>query len=127
MTYRLDPDSGLLFVVCQGPATAEGIVETVARWSGEGIFDDHPYIVVDARQMDVQFTGEDLRTRIRAVLDPMMPKGRPRIGVLVDTLVQFGTARQCQAFFGDHGDIGIFRDMVAACDWVNRFRIPSFC
>ncbi|HWQ10751.1 MAG TPA: hypothetical protein VN436_16635 [Holophaga sp.] len=127
MTYRQGPDVDSVLIVCEGPTTAGVLVESMARWSKDGLFDDHPYILVDARNMEVAFTGEELRAGIQAVLRPIVFRHRLRIGIVVETLVQFGSARQFQVFFSGFGDIGVFQDPASACRWVNSFKVPALC
>lgn len=127
MTYRLGPDADSVLIVCDGPMTAAALVESVTRWGMDGFFDEHPYILVDTRRMDVAFTGEELRTGIQATVRSVVLHHRLRIGIVVDTLVQFGSARQFQVYFSEYGDIGIFRDPATACRWVNSFKVPALC
>ncbi|HWQ07571.1 MAG TPA: hypothetical protein VN436_00625, partial [Holophaga sp.] len=74
--------------------------------------------MLDIRRLDIHFSGEDLRAAAQRLTGPAGLPAPRKVAVLVDSLVQFGTARQFQAFFGDRWDVEIFRDPSDACTWM---------
>lgn len=126
-TCHLDPGSDLLWIDLAGPMGARSLLAMASRGLRAGIAQDR--IVLDIRRLDIHFSGEDLRMAAQKFAEPAGPPTSCQVAVLVDSLVQFGTARQFQVFFGDLWSVELFRDVAGAYEWMHcpSPRTPARC
>jgi hypothetical protein len=76
--------------------------------------------LVDLRNSDIQFSGEQLFDLIRTVAEPMLNGRNWRTALLVAKSVHFGVSRQYQSFAVSYSEDAIFQDEDAAWKWLIR-------
>ena len=72
----------------------------------------------DLREAELCFTGAEMAALVRSILVQFLEGRSWKSAVLVERQVQFGVARQWDAFTGARVDVAIFDDEGKALDWL---------
>ena len=125
INYRKDEDLCLVLVTCEGPTTGAALSASLLSWLNEEDVNRPTRYLVDARSMVVGFDGECLRSVLQDRIVARWSAHRLRIGLVVSTAIQYGTARQFQAYSAHLGEAEVFLDWSEALDWIQRDPIPA--
>jgi hypothetical protein len=120
ITYSIDKRNGIISEVWTGQVST---MDLAAHWKRLLADPDALAIrrtLVDLRNSDIAFSGEQLFDLVRTVVEPTLNGRDWRSALLVGGSVQFGVSRQYQAFAQMYSNDAIFHDEDAALKWLLR-------
>ena len=118
ITYVFDEALGIARVRWDGAISIQVVRAFWPLWREVLETRGFPPTLVDGRTCRVQFTGAELERAVDSLLRQGLERRGRRIALLASGPVQFGTARQFQAFFGELGEAEVFTDEAEALAWL---------
>jgi hypothetical protein len=118
IAYSIDKRAGIILEVWTGEVTAMDLADHWNRLLTDPDALALRRTLVDLRNCDLAFSGDELFDLIRGVAVPRLNGKEWRSALLIDDLVQFGVSRQYQSFAHMYSDDAIFRDEHAALKWL---------
>jgi hypothetical protein len=121
LTYRIDPDAGMLLVVGEGTITQSERLQTIRRWLCDPAFRPGLNTLCDFSAVTSAPTMADLR-EILALVDQHAEKvGKKKLALITTQPVPFGVARQFQTL-ADSGplEVSVFKDRRSAWSWLHH-------
>ena len=118
ITYRVDPDLGLVFTTWDGSIHAEDLRAHWISFLGDAQVLRLRRCVADIRSAQLRFTAVELHHLIRTIVTPKMDERGWRAGIVLADLVQFGVARQFGMYAWKWSQDQIFYDPGLAAAWV---------
>jgi hypothetical protein len=119
LTYRIDPDAGLLLVTAEGHVTQEERMRAMAAWLSDPLFRPGLNTFCDFSASTSAPTLEELRAIVEYIGRHAKAIGRSRLAVVAPKMVTFGVARQFQAMSaGGPLDVRVYTDSAAAWNWL---------
>jgi hypothetical protein len=118
--YAIDKPNGVIMEVWTGEVSALALAAHWKRLLSDPEALSIRKTLVDLRNGDIQFSGEELFDLIRTVAEPMLNGRNWRTALLVAKSVHFGVSRQYQSFAQSYSEDAIFQDEDAALKWLTR-------
>jgi hypothetical protein len=118
ISYSIDKPNGIIFEVWSGEVSA---MILAAHWQRRLADPDALKIrrtLVDLRNCQIGFSGEELFGLVRTVAEPMLDGRDWRSALLVGEPIQFGVSRQYQSFAQMYSEDAIFYEADAALLWL---------
>ncbi|MGH7302480.1 MAG: hypothetical protein ACRELZ_04265 [Candidatus Rokuibacteriota bacterium] len=121
LSYRIDPDAGMLFVVGEGAITQSERIATIQQWLRDPAFRPGLSTLCDFSTASSTPTMAELREIISLVDRHAAAIGKKKLAVIATRAVTFGVARQFQTL-AESGplDVGVFKDRRAALGWLRH-------
>ena len=116
ITYKIDVEAGVNFIVAEGEIGAVDLQDALARYTADPLFTPDLALLFDGRLAKISFGGEEARS-----LAARDKQSRPtaKIAILIDKEAQ-GWARMFVGWRGEASEI--FHDMASAREWLG---LPS--
>jgi hypothetical protein len=118
--YAIDKSSGIIVEVWTGEVSAPVLAAHWKRLLADPEALSIRMTLVDLRNCDIQFSGEQLFDLIGTVAVPMLDGRNWRTALLVGKSIHFGVSRQYQAFAEIYSEDAIFHDEGAALKWLKQ-------
>jgi hypothetical protein len=121
MTYRIDSDAGMLFVVGDGAITQSERLGAMHAWLRHPAYRPGLRTLCDFSAATSTPTMSDLHEIVALLEQQAAAIGRKKVAMVTASPVTFGVARQFQALT-DSGplQVRVFTDRTAALGWLDR-------
>jgi hypothetical protein len=121
LTYRIDPDAGLLIVIGEGSITQAERIEAINGWLRDPAFRPGLKTLCDFSATTSTPTMPELREIVRLVDRHAVKIGKKKLALIATRSVTFGVARQFQTL-ADSGplNVSVFKDRRAALGWLHH-------
>ena len=116
--YLVAPQLGVTYEKWLGPIRIDDLVQ---HWHHKLANDEAVAcnrILVDLREAELPFTGDEFRVAVRGELDPLLHGRALRIAHLARTPLQYGMARMFAIYLEEIGTSRVFTDEVEARRWL---------
>ena len=118
ITYSIDDNQGIIRETWTGDVSALDLATYWGHYLADPRVLSIRKTLVDLRDATPTFSGQQLSSLIREVVDPAL-KGRDwKTAIVVAQPVQFGVSRQYHAFAQHYSTDSIFSDPTAALAWL---------
>jgi hypothetical protein len=120
ITYSIDKLNGIILEVWTGEVSA---LVLAAHWKRLLVDPEALTIrrtLVDLRNCDIGFSGEQLFDLIRNLVEPILNGREWRTALLIGKTVHFGVSRQYQSLANTYSKDAIFDDQDAALRWLTQ-------
>ena len=119
LSYRIDRDAGMLFVVGEGAITQSERIATIQQLLRDPAFRPGLNTLCDFSTASSTPTMAELREIVSFVDRHAATIGKKKLAVIASQAVTFGVARQFQTL-AESGplDVGVFKDRRAALGWL---------
>jgi hypothetical protein len=118
ITYKIDSSQGVIIEKWYGSVDVEDVA---ALWKLK-LADKNVLAcrgtLADLRDCQLQFSGDELRCKIRTILFPSVGARKIKTAILVSEPLQYGVARQFLAYSDEIGDGQVFTNEIAAYKWL---------
>lgn len=119
MTYRIDSDAGMLFIVGEGAITQAERIETMQAFVNDVSFRPGLSTLFDVSAATTTPSLAELEQIVMFVQRHAASIGRKRLAIVTSRPVTFGVARQFQALAESSPlDVEVFTDRDAAVGWL---------
>lgn len=121
LSYRIDPDAGLLTIVGEGFITQSERIEAIRAWLRDPAFRPGLKTLCDFSEATSTPTMRELREIVALVDEHAAAIGKKKLAVVATKPVTFGVARQFQTL-ADFGplDVEVFKDRGTALGWLHH-------
>ena len=121
VTYQIDADAGMMFVVSVGESTQLERLETMQAWISDPTFRPGLHTLCDLSAATSTPTLEELRELVIFVKRNAAAIGKTKLAMVSAAPITFGVARQFQAL--SHSGplrVQVFRDRGLALAWLRE-------
>lgn len=119
ITYRIDLESNMLFIVGEGALTQDEKLEAMRRWMADPAYRPGLNTLYDFSAVTTPATLDDLKRTVAFVTRNAPALGKKRVAIVMANPLAFGVARQFQAMLGESSlEISVFRNREDALTWL---------
>ena|SRR2546426_2706342 len=123
LTYRIDPEAQMLFVVGKGAITQAERIEAMRAWISDPLFRPGLNTLCDFSAATSTPSLDDLENIVRLIGQHSEAIGRKKTAIVTSQAVTFGVARQFQILAESTPlTVGVFTDMESAVAWLREPR-----
>lgn len=116
--YTIDSATGIIDEIWSGRITCSDLRTYWKAALADPAVLQSRRTVADLREAEIDFTGADLDELVKTILIPTIGELDWKTAIVVKRPVQFGVARQYQAFAGRYSTDSIFDDVSKARAWL---------
>lgn len=125
ITYFIDEESSALYEKWEGPLRREDVANYWRFFSNNAKAIACTRNLVDIRDAEILFTGEELEKLVHDYLLPLAGIAETKTAILVAQPVQIGVSRQYQVFKQTTGEDALFSDETEAWAWLGLPEDPG--
>jgi hypothetical protein len=119
ITYQIDHDAGMLFIVAAGATTQPERLEAMRTWLSDPAFRPGLQTLCDWTMATTVPTLPELEEIVGVIRQHATTIGRKKLAIVTARPVAFGVARQFGALApGTILTVQVFKDRVAALAWL---------
>lgn len=118
ISYSIDRSLGVILEVWRGRVTAKDLQAYWQAYLADPEVMALRKTLVDLRDAEILFTGEELRSLVASVAIPMIGGRDWKSALLVAKPVQFGVSRQYHVYADSYSQDSIFYDREEALQWL---------
>ncbi|MCR9092847.1 MAG: hypothetical protein NXI30_01395 [bacterium] len=124
MTYSIDVDEKLVYIVGHGRLTDEEMVDCVRDLRSDPMLQPDMNVFSDMRAIEMGFTPSGIRKMLDVMVATEDRRSEAWAALVVARDVTFGMARMLQSRAREHvaPHIEVFRDVEKARDWLEEHR-----
>ena len=121
LTYQIDADAGMIFVVGEGESTQAERFQAMQAWMKDPAFRPGLNILCDFSAATSPPTLAELGEIVNFIKRKAAVIGKKKVGIVTSDPVTFGAARQFQALShsGPH-NVQLFKDRESALAWLRE-------
>ena len=123
LTYRIDLEANMIFVLGEGALTQADKIEGMRAWMADPDYRPGLNVLFDFAAVTTPGTREDLQQTVAFIARKAATIGRKKVALVMASPLAFGVARQFHALLGETAlELDVFKSRDEALAWL---RTPS--